>query len=136
MVEREDFETNLLPVVQEHGLGVIPYYSLAAGFLTGKYRAKEDAQGKARGGTVSKYLNEFGFGVLDALKEVADEHHSTPGRVALAWLMVQPGVTSPIASTTSDEHLTDLIEAAKLTLSHAALEKLNTASAPAHALKN
>jgi aryl-alcohol dehydrogenase-like predicted oxidoreductase len=136
MVEREDFETNLLPVVQEHGLGVIPYYSLAAGFLTGKYRAKEDTAGKARGGSVSKYLNEFGFGVLDALKEVADQHRSTPGRVALAWLMVQPGVTSPIASTTSDEHLTDLIEATKLTLSHTSLEKLNTASAPAHALKS
>ena len=135
MVEREDFETNLLPVVQEHTLGVIPYYSLAAGFLTGKYRSKQDAEGKARGGTVSKYLNEFGFGVVDALEEVAAEHHSTPARVALAWLMQQPGVTAPIASATSVEHLTDLIEGAKLALSHASLEKLNTVSAPAAAIK-
>jgi aryl-alcohol dehydrogenase-like predicted oxidoreductase len=135
LVEREDFETNLLPVVQEHTLGVIPYYSLAAGFLTGKYRTKQDAEGKARGGTVSKYLNEFGFGVVDALEEVAAEHHSTPTRVALAWLMEQPGITAPIASATKEEHLTDLIEGARLTLGHASLEKLSTVSASAAAIK-
>jgi aryl-alcohol dehydrogenase-like predicted oxidoreductase len=135
LVAREEFEMDLLPVVQEHTLGVIPYYSLAAGFLTGKYRSKQDADGKARGGTVAKYLNDWGFNVLDTLDEVAREHQSTPGRVALAWLMVQPGVTAPIASATSEKHLTDLIEATKLKLDHASLEKLNTVSTPAAAVK-
>jgi aryl-alcohol dehydrogenase-like predicted oxidoreductase len=135
LVAREEFETELLPVVQEHTLGVIPYYSLAAGFLTGKYRSKQDAEGKARGGTVGKYLNDWGFNVLHTLDEVAKEHQSTPARVALAWLMVQPGVTAPIASATSDKHLTDLLEATKLKLDHASLEKLNTVSTPAVAVK-
>jgi aryl-alcohol dehydrogenase-like predicted oxidoreductase len=135
LVERDEFETDLLPVVQEHTLGVLPYYSLAAGFLTGKYRSKKDAEGKARGGTVAKYLNDWGFNVLHALDEVAAQHHSTPGRVALAWLMVQPGVTSPIASATSDKHLDDLIESTRLNLDHASIEKLNTVSAPALAAK-
>ena len=135
LVARENFETDLLPVVQKHTLGVIPYYSLAAGFLTGKYRSKEDANGKARGGTVAKYLNDWGWSVLQALDGVAREHQSTPARVALAWLMVQPGVTAPIASATSDKHLTDLIEATKLKLDHASIEKLNTVSTPAAAAK-
>jgi aryl-alcohol dehydrogenase-like predicted oxidoreductase len=135
LVEREQFESDLLPVVQEHTLGVIPYYSLAAGFLTGKYRTKEDAEGKVRAVTVKKYLNDWGFHVIEVLDEVAREHHSTPARVALAWLMVQPGVTAPIASATSEKHLTDLIEAAKLKLDHASLEKLTTVSAPATASK-
>jgi aryl-alcohol dehydrogenase-like predicted oxidoreductase len=135
LVDREQFETDLLPVVQEHTLGVIPYYSLAAGFLTGKYRTKEDAEGKVRAVTVKKYLNDWGFQVIKVLDEVANEHHSTPARVALAWLMVQPGVTAPIASATSEKHLTDLIEAAKLTLDHASLQKLTAVSAPATASK-
>jgi len=135
LVEREKFETDLLPVVLEHTLGVIPYFSLAAGFLTGKYRSKQDADGKARGAKVGKYFNDWGFHVVDALEEVARAHHSTPSRVALAWLMEQPGVTAPIASATKDEHLTDLIEATRLKLDHASLEKLNTVSAPAAAVK-
>jgi len=135
LVAREDFETDLLPVVQKHTLGVIPYYSLAAGFLTGKYRSKEDANGKARGGTVGKYLNDWGWSVLRALDEVASEHQSTPARVALAWLMVQPGVTAPIASATSDQHLTDLIEATRLKLDHASIQKLTSVSTPAVAAK-
>jgi aryl-alcohol dehydrogenase-like predicted oxidoreductase len=135
LVEREQFETDLLPVVQEHTLGVIPYYSLAAGFLTGKYRTKEDAEGKVRAVSVKKYLNDWGFQVIKVLDEVAKEHNSTPARVALAWLMVQPGVTAPIASATSEKHLTDLIEAAKLRLDHASLQKLTSVSAPATASK-
>jgi aryl-alcohol dehydrogenase-like predicted oxidoreductase len=135
LVEREQFETDLLPVVQEHGLGVIPYYSLAAGFLTGKYRTKEDAEGKVRAVTVKKYLNDWGFQVLKVLDEVAKEHQSTPARVALAWLMLQPGVTAPIASATSEKHLTDLIEAARLRLDHASIQKLTAVSAPATASK-
>jgi aryl-alcohol dehydrogenase-like predicted oxidoreductase len=135
LVEREQFESDLLPVVQEHTLGVIPYYSLAAGFLTGKYRTKEDAEGKVRAVSVKKYLNDWGFQVIKVLDEVAKEHHSTPARVALAWLMVQPGVTAPIASATSEKHLTDLIEAANLNLDHASLQNLTAVSAPATASK-
>jgi aryl-alcohol dehydrogenase-like predicted oxidoreductase len=135
LASREDFETNLLPVVQEHTLGVIPYYSLAAGFLTGKYRSKKDAEGKARGGSVSKFLNDWGWNLLHALDEVAEAHHSTPARVALAWLMVQPGITAPIASATDDRHLNDLIEATRLKLDHASIEKLNAVSTPTAAAK-
>jgi aryl-alcohol dehydrogenase-like predicted oxidoreductase len=129
LVERHDFESDLLPVVQEHTLGVIPYFSLASGFLTGKYRSKADAEGAARSGLVSKYLNDWGFSVVAAVDEVAKAHHSTPARVALAWLMAQPGVTAPIASATSDKHLNDLVEATKLTLDRGSIEKLNAVSA-------
>ena len=122
-------------MVQQHTLGVIPFYALAAGFLTGKYRSKKDAEGKARGGSVGKFLNDWGWSVLHVLDEVAAEHHSTPARVALAWLMVQPGVTAPIASATSESHLTDLIEATRLKLDHASLEKLSAVSAPAATAK-
>ena len=135
LVARQDFETNLLPVVQEHTLGVIPYYALSAGFLTGKYRSKQDAEGKARGGSVSKYLNDWGFSVLHALDEVAQEHHATPARVALAWLMVQPGITAPIVSATSDQHLADILAATELKLDHASIEKLNAVSTPVAAAK-
>ncbi len=135
LVAREDFETNLLPVVQEHTLGVIPYYSLAAGFLTGKYRSKQDAEGKARGGSVSKYLNDWGFSVLRALDEVAKEHHATPGQVALAWLMVQPGVTAPIVSATSEQHLMDIVAASRLKLDHTSLKRLNAVSGAAATTK-
>jgi aryl-alcohol dehydrogenase-like predicted oxidoreductase len=128
LVERQEFESDLLPVVQEHTLGVIPYFSLAAGFLTGKYRSKDDAEGQARGKMVGKYLNDWGFAVIAALDEVAKAHNSTPARVALAWLIVQPGVTSPIASATSEKHLTDLVEATKLTLDRNSIEKLNAVS--------
>jgi aryl-alcohol dehydrogenase-like predicted oxidoreductase len=130
LVERADFEADLLPVVKEHMLGVIPYFSLAAGFLTGKYRSQEDAEGAARGKMVGKYLNDWGFGVIAALDEVAKAYQSTPARVALAWLIAQPGVTAPIASATSDKHLTDLVEATKLTLDAASIEKLTAVSEP------
>ena len=135
LVEREEFEKDLLPVVEKHTIGVIPYYSLAAGFLTGKYRSKKDAEGKARGGTVGKYLNDWGWSVLDTLDEVAKAHHSTPARVALAWLMAQPGVAAPIASATSEAHLDDLIESTRLTLDHGSIEKLTAVSTPTAAAR-
>lgn len=131
LVHREDYEKDLLSAVEKYNIGVIPYFSLAAGFLTGKYRSQADAEGKARGGMVGKYLNEHGFAVVDALEEVARQHNSTPARVALAWLIAQPGITAPIASATSERQLHDLVEATKLTLDKTAIEKLNTASAPA-----
>lgn len=130
LVERLPFESDLLPVVEKYGLGVIPYFSLAAGFLTGKYRSAEDAVKAARGGMVTKYLNGYGFGVVKALTEVAGAKNSTPARVALAWLLAQPGVTAPIASATKDKQLDDLVAAADLTLDAASIAKLTEASAP------
>ena len=129
-MERGAFESDLLPVVEQYGIGVIPYFSLAAGFLTGKYRSKQDAAGKARGAMVEKYLNDHGFAVLDALDAVAAELHSTPARVALAWLIAKPGVTAPIASATSLDHLKDLAESTQLKLPPAAIAKLDAASSP------
>jgi aryl-alcohol dehydrogenase-like predicted oxidoreductase len=128
LVEREKFESELLPVVKKYELGVIPYFSLAAGFLSGKYRSKQDAEKAVRGVAVQKYLNDWGFGVIAGLNEVANAKGSTPARVALAWLMAQPGVTAPIASATSDEQLKDLAEAAQLKLDRDSIEKLNAAS--------
>jgi aryl-alcohol dehydrogenase-like predicted oxidoreductase len=126
LVERENYETDLAPVVAEYGIGVIPYFSLAGGFLTGKYRSEQDAQGKARAGIVGKYLNARGFGVLEALDAVAAEYKSTPASVALAWLIAQPGITAPIASATTEKHLADLVAAAGLKLDAAAIERLKT----------
>jgi aryl-alcohol dehydrogenase-like predicted oxidoreductase len=128
LVEREKFETDLLPVVQKYQLGVIPYFSLAAGFLSGKYRSKQDAENAARGAMVQKYMNDWGFGVIAALNEVANAKGSTPARVVLAWLIAQPGVTAPIASATNDKQLNDLAEAAKLKLDSESIQKLNDAS--------
>jgi aryl-alcohol dehydrogenase-like predicted oxidoreductase len=113
LVERQDYESDLLPVVEKYQVGVIPYFSLAAGFLTGKYRSKQDTEKAARGAMVQKYLNDWGFAVVAALDEVANAHGSTPARVALAWLLAQPGITAPIASATNEKQLTDLVEAAK-----------------------
>jgi aryl-alcohol dehydrogenase-like predicted oxidoreductase len=131
LVERSAFESDLLPVVEEYSLGVIPYFSLAAGFLTGKYRSKQDAAGKARGQMVEKYLNDRGFAVLDALDAVASDLHSTPARVALAWLIAKPAVTAPIASATSLGQLHDLAEATRLKLLPEAIARLDRASNPA-----
>lgn len=129
LVERATFESELLPVVEKYGVGVIPYFALAAGFLTGKYQRDGDASKSARGQMVQKYFNDQGYAVVDALTEVAGAHQSTPARVALAWLLAQPGVTAPIASATNDKQLDDLIAAAELKLSEADLRHLNEVSA-------
>jgi aryl-alcohol dehydrogenase-like predicted oxidoreductase len=133
LMERTAYESDLAPVVAEYGLGVIPYFSLAGGFLTGKYHSEADAAGKARAGIVGKYLNPRGFAVVAALEEVASAHNSTPASVALAWLMAQPGITAPIASATSEKHLGDLVAATSVRLDKASIEKLSNASAPAAA---
>jgi aryl-alcohol dehydrogenase-like predicted oxidoreductase len=127
LVERERYETDLAPVVAEYGLGVIPYFALAGGFLTGKYRSEADAEGKARGGMAGKYLNARGFAVLEALDAVAGEYQSTPASVALAWLMAQPGIAAPIASATSEKQLVDLAAAGELKLKRADMERLSAA---------
>jgi aryl-alcohol dehydrogenase-like predicted oxidoreductase len=130
LVERHEFETDLVPVVEKYHLGVIPYFSLAAGFLTGKYRSQQDAEQAKRGPMVQKYLNNWGFGVVAALVEVADANGSTPARVALAWLIAQPGITAPIASATNEKQLADLVEATTLILDADSMRKLSDASAP------
>jgi aryl-alcohol dehydrogenase-like predicted oxidoreductase len=130
LVERQAFESDLLPVVQKYDVGVIPYYSLAAGFLTGKYSRDSDSSRTARGATVQKYRNDRGYAVVDALTEVAGALGSKPGIVALAWLLAQPGVTAPIASATSDGQFDDLTAAAELRLDTASIERLNQVSLP------
>ena len=127
LLEREEYETDLLPVVAEYGLGVTPYFALASGFLTGKYRKQEDLKGKARGRAVEKYLNPRGLAVLDALESVARERNTTPAAAALAWLSAQPGITSPIASATNTRQVGDLVEAANLELDRDSIEKLSNA---------
>ncbi len=128
MVERQDYESDLAPVVAEYGIGVIPYFALASGFLSGKYRSEADLAGKARARGAGKYLNERGLAVLDALDTVAREYKSTSAAVALAWLIAQPGITAPIASATSSSQLDALIDASNLTLDADSLRKLSDAS--------
>lgn len=129
LVERPGYETDFQPVVEEFGLGVIPYWSLAAGFLTGKYRSEADFGKSPRGPGMAKYLNERGHRVLAALDAVASELSATPAQVALAWLIARPGITAPIASATSVAQWDDIAKAAELSLSEAAMAALNDASA-------
>ncbi|MFP5207327.1 MAG: aldo/keto reductase [Acidobacteriota bacterium] len=130
LLERRRFESDLLPVVQKYELGVIPYFALASGFLSGKYhRGAGDSQ-TARAPMVEKYRNEQGYAVVDALDEIANARRATSARVALAWLLAQPGITAPIASATSDSQLDDLIAAASLELTAAEIQRLNEVSAP------
>ena len=129
LYERAEFEEGLEPLCLEQNVGVICYFSLASGFLTGKYRSEEDLSQSPRGQRVKKYLDERGFRILGALDEVAARHDSTPARVALAWLIARPSVTAPIASATSLEQLNDLMAAASLKLDEASIELLDRASA-------
>ncbi len=128
LYDRSGFEAELEAVCQKNDLGVIPYFSLAAGFLTGKYRSEADLHDKARAGKVRNYLNERGFRILAALDQTAKQTGSNPTRVALAWLMARPAITAPIASATSPEQLEDLLAAADLKLDRTAIERLDQAS--------
>jgi aryl-alcohol dehydrogenase-like predicted oxidoreductase len=129
LYEREIFEKELEAVCLENEVGVVNYYSLASGFLTGKYRSEADLNKSPRGAGVKKYLNERGFHILAALDEVSGRYHSTPASVALAWLIARPSVTAPIASATSIAQLDSLVAATRLTLDDAAIRQLNEASA-------
>jgi aryl-alcohol dehydrogenase-like predicted oxidoreductase len=126
---RAGYEAELQDVCVRNGVGVIPYYSLASGFLTGKYRSEKDFGKSARGGGMSKYMNARGMKILAALDDVAAEAKATCAQVALAWLLSRPAMTAPIASATTDAQLHDLVAAANLTLSAAALKRLDEASA-------
>lgn len=130
LFDRADYETELEPLCLEKGLGVIPYFSLASGFLTGKYRSEKDLANRPRAEMVKKYMNERGFRILDALDQVADQYHTVPAVVSIAWLIARPGITAPIASATSLDQLTALIEATKLALDPSSIELLDLASAP------
>ena len=129
LCERADYEANLEPLCLREGVSVIPYFSLAAGFLTGKYRSEADLAKSPRGQGVKKYLNERGLRILSTLDSVAKQSNSTPASVAIAWLMARPSVTAPIASATTLEQLDTLIAATRLKLSGAAIAQLNEASA-------
>jgi aryl-alcohol dehydrogenase-like predicted oxidoreductase len=129
LYDRAEFETNLEPVCQKASIGVISYFSLASGFLTGKYRSERDLSKSKRGQFVKKYLNERGFRILSALDQVSARLRSIPAKVALAWLLARPSITAPIASATSLEQLHDLIDATNLRLDPSSIELLNQASA-------
>jgi aryl-alcohol dehydrogenase-like predicted oxidoreductase len=128
LYERAGYEQDLEPLCLKEGIGVIPYFALASGFLTGKYRSESDLAKGPRGQMVKKYLDERGFRILAALDQVAAELHSTPGKVAIAWLIARPSITAPIASATSVEQLNELVDAANLKLDAAASDALDQAS--------
>lgn len=130
LYDRAVFEAELQPLCLRESVGVISYYALAAGFLTGKYRSAEDAAKSARGkNTVGKYLNERGLRILAALDAASQQVGAPVGRVAIAWLLARPGITSPIASATSLEQLQELAAAARLQLPAEVLAQLDRASA-------
>ena len=129
LMDREAFESSLAPACARQGVGVCPYFSLASGFLTGKYRRPEDAAGRARAGGVKRHFTDRGWRVLDALDATARRFESTPAAVALAWLMAQPTVTSAIASATTLAQLDELIGSTGLRLDAEALQALGAASA-------
>jgi aryl-alcohol dehydrogenase-like predicted oxidoreductase len=130
LVVRINYETNLLPVARRENLAVFPYYSLASGFLTGKYRSSADAEGKARQGDVAPYLNDKGYALIDVLDAIAKAHRVSIATVSLAWLLKRPQVTAPIASARTAEQLPALISATRLSLSDEEMNALDTASAP------
>lgn len=129
LYDREGYESGLEQVAQEHGLGVINYYSLASGFLSGKYRSKADAAKSARGkGVVEKYLNDRGLKIVNALVQVAEAHHASPAQVALAWQIARPSITAPIVSATSLAQVEELAKAAVLKLKENDLRLLSEVS--------
>jgi aryl-alcohol dehydrogenase-like predicted oxidoreductase len=126
---RSDYEAALEPLCLEQQIGVVSYFALASGFLSGKYRTAADASKSLRGkGIVDKYLNERGLRILAALDDVARRHKASAASVALAWQIARPSITAPIASATAVDQLNDLIAATQLGLDQAAIEQLNAAS--------
>ena len=130
LYDRAGYDGPLRDLAIKLGLGVIPYYSLAAGFLTGKYRTQADLGLSPRGGGVKKYLTPRGLRILAALDQVAQRHATQPAVVALAWLIAREGVTAPIASATSVAQLKSFSAAAELALGENDGALLDQASAP------
>ena len=125
----DKFEGELETVCRENHIGVIPYFSLASGFLTGKYRSEKDLENRSRGSRVQKYLNPRGLRILAALDEVSKQQNATPAQISLAWLLAKPTIAAPIASATSVKQLDELLGAARVKLDPAAVQKLDQASA-------
>lgn len=128
LYDRQHFEEFLQPVAEKYNLAVIPYYSLASGFLSGKYKTEEDLQQSLRGNGIKKYLNERGFKILDALQTISTRYNISYSAVALAWLMDQKTVVAPIASATKEQHLDAFVEAVNVQLSHDDVKLLTEAS--------
>ncbi len=128
IMERDEFEGDLEALCLKETVGVISYYSLASGFLSGKYRTKADTAGKARGSRVEKYLDDRGLRVLAALDAVAARYDATPAQVALAWLIAKPAITAPIASATSVAQLEEIMKAPEIRLDAEAVGQIDAAS--------
>lgn len=128
LYDREDFEKEHEKITLEHEMGVIPYYSLASGFLTGKYKSTDDLAKSARGEGVKKYLTERGDRILQALEQVSQKHHVEMSAVALAWLIMHPSVSAPIASATKLEQLKSFVQASQLLLDADDISVLDRAS--------
>lgn len=128
MYDREGYEKELEPLCRQNNVGVITYYSLASGFLSGKYRSEADLHKSKRGQGIKKYLNDRGQRILKALDEVSHNYSATPAAVALAWVIARPGITAPIASATSVEQLQELTQAVTLKLPPEVIEELTQAS--------
>lgn len=128
LMERKEYETEYKPLVEKYELAVLPYSSLASGFLTGKYRSESDLNKSVRGGGLKHYLNDKGFAVLDALDTIAIKHSTQPATVALAWQLAQPSITASIVSATSKSQLQTLIDAPALELDIEDLEQLDEVS--------
>lgn len=129
LYDRHGYEQDRAPVCAEHDIGVTPYFSLASGFLTGKYRRREDAQGAAREQFVDQYFDERGMRILDALDQVAERLDATPAAISLAWLIAQPTVTAPVVSATSARQFEQLVTATELSLDAESQQMLDEASA-------
>jgi aryl-alcohol dehydrogenase-like predicted oxidoreductase len=129
LYDRQEFERQYEQICVSESIGVIPYYGLAMGFLSGKYRSEDDLAQSARGKGVKSYLNTRGLKILDALDSIAARYSTTAATIALAWLIARPGITAPIASATSVQQLEQLVKAASINLDAAAVKELNDASA-------
>ena len=128
LVERKTFENDYAPLVEKYGLSAFPYWSLAAGFLTGKYRTEADFEKTTRGGGIKKYFDDKGKAVLSALDKISEKHNSQPATVALAWLLANPLITAPIVSATSERQLQTIFDAPNLNLDSEDLNILDQAS--------
>jgi len=128
LYDRQEFETEYSTLLKEESIGVIPYYSLASGFLTGKYRNESDLVKSARGESVRKYLNQRGYRILSVMEDIAKEQNAALSQIALAWLLNKPLVTAPIASATNVGQLAEILKATSITLSQSQVERLDDAS--------
>jgi aryl-alcohol dehydrogenase-like predicted oxidoreductase len=128
LYDRKDFESELQPLCVEKAIGVIPYFSLASGFLTGKYKSEKDFSKSKRGGGIKKYMNDRGFRIIDVLQQLASECQLTPAAIALAWLRQRPAVLAPIASATTVQQLQEITSSVSLVLNDEAMKALNNAS--------